>query len=126
MPLLVPISVGELFDKISILEIKAEEIADPAKRANVSRELAALEVVRRREVTALPALDTLYAELCLINRKLWNTEDALRGCERNGRFDADFIALARSVYRDNDRRAQLKRQISELAGSDIIEEKTYV
>jgi uncharacterized membrane protein YccC len=125
MPLLVPISIGELFDKISILELKAEMIADPEKLANVLHELAALAAVRRREVAPSPDLEPLYAELRAVNRQLWQTEDALRQYERAGRFDQRFVELARSIYRDNDRRAALKRQINELTGSEIVEEKVY-
>ncbi len=126
MPLMVPISVGELLDKISILEIKAEAIADPAKRDNVMRELAALDAVRLREVASAPELEALYAELQAVNRALWRTEDDIRAVERAGQFDDRFIELARSVYRNNDRRAVLKRRINELTGSDIVEEKSYV
>lgn len=126
MPLLVPISVGELFDKLSILELKAAAIADPARRANVLREQAALDAVRRREVAPSPALEGLYGELCDLNRRLWQTEDSLRECERLGRFGPRFVELARSVYRDNDRRAAIKRRINQLTGSDIVEEKSYL
>jgi hypothetical protein len=126
MPLLVPISVGELFDKISILDLKERSITDPARRANVVRERAALEAVRRREVAATPELEALHAELGAVNRALWEVEDRLRAHERDGAFGADFVELARRVYRDNDRRAHIKRQINELTGSDIIEEKSYL
>jgi len=126
MPLLVPISVGELLDKISILEIKAEAITDPAKHRNVMRELAALEAVRQREVAAPPELAALYAELKSANQTLWRIEDEIREHERGGRFDEGFIALARDVYRINDRRALVKRRINELTGSDLAEEKSYV
>ena len=126
MPLLVPISVGELLDKISILELKERAIGDPARRANVTRERVALDAVRRREVAALPELATLYAELKSANRALWQIEDEIRERERDGRFDAGFIELARSVYRTNDRRAVVKRRINELTGSEIVEEKSYV
>jgi hypothetical protein len=125
MPLSAPISVGELFDKLSILELKAAAITDPARRANVERERKALDAVRRREVVPAPALDRLYDELRAVNRRLWGIEDALRAHEREGRFDDAFIALARSVYRENDRRAALKRRINKLTGSEIIEEKHY-
>src|SRR5437879_4901480 len=84
MPLLVPISVGELLDKISILEIKAEAITDPAKQVNVVRELTALEAVRGREVAAMPELGALYVELKSVNRILWQIEDEIREHERNG------------------------------------------
>jgi uncharacterized protein DUF6165 len=126
MPLLVPISVGELLDKISILEIKAEAISDPARQANVARELAALEAVRGREVAALPELAALFVELRSANRALWRIEDEIRAHERGGQFDERFIDLARGVYRTNDRRAVLKRQINELTGSEIVEEKSYL
>ena len=126
MPLLAPISVGELFDKLSILELKAAALGDPARRANVLREQAGLDAVRRRHVAPSSELDALYGELRDVNRRLWQTEDALRDCERAGAFGARFVELARSVYRDNDRRALLKRRINELTGSDIVEEKTYL
>ena len=126
MPLLVPISVGELFDKISILELKEAAIADPARRANVTRERAALDAVRRREIPPSPELEALYAELREVNRRLWETEDGLRQRERDAKFDDRFVELARSVYRDNDRRALIKRRINELTGSDIVEEKSYL
>ena len=126
MPLLVPISVGELLDKISILEIKAAAISDPAKHRNVMRELTALEAVRRREIVAMPELAALYAELKSANRALWQIEDEIRERERAGLFDEGFVELARNVYRTNDRRAILKRRINELTGSDLVEEKSYV
>jgi len=126
MPLLVPISVGELLDKISILEIKAAAIKDAAKQANVRRELAALDAVREHEVAPLPELAALYAELKSANQALWQIEDEIREHERGGRFDERFIELSRGVYRTNDRRALVKRRINELTGSEIVEEKSYV
>jgi len=126
MPLLAPISTGELLDKISILEIKAAAITDPAKQANVKRELAALEAVRERAVASLPELAALYAELKSANQALWKIEDEIREHERSRQFDERFVALARDVYRTNDRRAVLKRRINELTGSEIVEEKSYV
>jgi hypothetical protein len=126
MPLLAPISVGELYDKIVILEIKAELIADPARRQNVLRELAALDAVRRRDVVVVPPeLEAVFGELKVVNRRLWDIEDALRQHERDARFDARFVELARGVYRENDHRAALKRRINELTGSEIVEEKSY-
>jgi len=125
MPLLVPISVGELLDKISILEIKAAAIDDPAKRANGQRELTALDAVRRREVTAVPELEMLLSQLQAVNRLLWEVEDSIREHEHTKQFDERFIELARSVYRENDRRAALKWRINELTGSELIEEKSY-
>jgi hypothetical protein len=125
MPLLAPISVGELYDKIAILEIKAALLSDPMQRANVLIELAALQALRDRPVAPSPELESLCGELKAVNQRLWDIEDELRRHERDGRFDAHFIELARSVYRENDRRAALKRRINELTGSEIVEEKSY-
>ena len=125
-PLLVPISVGELLDKITILEIKAERIADPARRANVRRELDWLDAARTRDVAPTPELEALGLELAAVNRQLWEIEDRLRQLERDKCFDRCFIELARSVYRHNDRRAALKRKINGLTGSKIVEEKSYL
>ncbi len=125
MPLLVPISVGELFDKLSILELKAAAMTEPARRANVMRELAALTEVRRQQVACDPELAALYAELKAVNGRLWCIEDSIRDHEREQRFDNGFIELARSVYRENDRRASVKRRINDVTGSEIIEEKSY-
>lgn len=123
--ILAPISPGELIDKITILEIKAARIGDPGKRANVLAELAALERARDDSVPGDGALAALTAELRQINEALWDIEDAIRDCERLGEFGARFVELARSVYRTNDRRAALKREISRRLGSAIIEEKSY-
>jgi hypothetical protein len=127
MRVTVPISVGELLDKITILEIKAERIADRKKLANVEAELDLL--VERRKALALAAggteIDRLVAELGAVNRRLWEVEDRLRALEREGDFGAAFVALARSVYRENDHRAELKRRLNELTGSELVEEKSY-
>jgi uncharacterized protein DUF6165 len=121
----VPISVGELVDKVTILEIKSEKIADAGKRANIGREFDALAGVLKPLLAATPALAPLQAELRTINEALWQIEDDIRDCERRRDFGERFIALARSVYQTNDRRAAVKRQIDELMGSDIVEEKSY-
>jgi len=126
MPLLVPISVGELLDKLTILDIKAEAIGDPAKRANVLKERDALAAVRQREIAHSAEVEVLYAELKQVNKALWDVEDRLRERERDHAFDAGFVELARSVYRHNDRRAVLKRRINQLTGSELIEGKSYV
>jgi len=122
---LVEISPGELIDRITILEIKAERIADPAKRANVLHELGILHAIRDRDVPPSPALDRLTVDLKAVNVKLWVVEDEIRDCERAGRFDDRFVALARAVYRTNDRRAALKAEINALLGAVIVEEKSY-
>ncbi|MPZ40201.1 MAG: hypothetical protein GEU95_19515 [Rhizobiales bacterium] len=121
----VPISVGELVDKVTILSIKSEKITDAGKRANIGREFDALQGVLKPILTTTPALAPLQAELRTINDMLWRIEDDIRDCERNRDFGDRFIALARGVYQTNDRRAAVKRQIDELMGSDIVEEKSY-
>lgn len=122
--ILAPVSVGELIDKITILEIKAARIADPAKRANVERELTALQHLAD-EQGLVAGLEPLADELAEVNRRLWEVEDALRALEAAGRFDITFVELARSVYRENDLRAALKKQINILANSAIVEEKLH-
>jgi predicted nucleic acid-binding Zn-ribbon protein len=106
--------------------IKAERIADPAKRRNVMRELASLTALREQNIALTGEVEALYQELASINRQLWETEDRLRQCERDKRFDDNFIELARSVYQANDRRAAVKRQLNQLTGSPLVEEKSYL
>lgn len=124
--ILVPVSPGELIDKITILQIKQKRISDPAKRENVDRELKLLLEVRDQHVAASAELDRLTRELTIVNTKLWQIEDDIRQCESEQEFGQRFIELARSVYFNNDRRAQLKRAVNKLLGSDLIEEKSYV
>ncbi|MDE2851451.1 MAG: DUF6165 family protein [Acidobacteriota bacterium] len=121
----VEVSPGELIDKITILEIKAERIADPGKLANVHRELRSLTATRKEALEPSPELEEFTAELRRINERLWEIEDDIRDCERNGDFGERFIELARAVYRTNDRRAAAKRSINELLGSELVEEKDY-
>ena len=122
----VPISVGELIDKITILEIKAERISDPAKRPNVEAELKALAAVRDAGVPKGPRLDALTERLGGINRTLWDIEDDIRSHEKRQDFGPRFVELARSVYRQNDERARVKKEINQLVGSRFVEEKSYV
>lgn len=121
----IPVSWGELVDKIAILEIKEARIREPERLQNVRRELAALRAVRERAGRISGSAAEAAAELARVNLVLWEVEDALRSLERAGRFDAEFVDLARSVYRHNDRRAALKRRISLLMGSAIVDEKFY-
>jgi hypothetical protein len=120
----VPISWGELIDKITILEIKNERLKSAAARSNVKKELALLN-----EITAtLPILHEISGprnELSTINAKLWDIEDEIRAKESNLKFDEEFIELARSVYKLNDLRAATKRKINEFLSSDLKEEKSY-
>ena len=119
------ISPGELFDKITILELKSERITEAAKLANVRLALADLTATREKTVPSLEHLEALVSELRLVNGAIWDIEDELRQCERRGEFGDHFVELARSVYRNNDRRAALKRQIDERLGSRLLEEKSY-
>src|SRR5580693_5650377 len=120
-----PCSLGELIDKITILRIKVERIGEPEKLANVHRELNLLERSAREDGASVPAIDLLTDHLALVNEHLWTIEDALRSCEREGDFGSRFVALARSVYRENDTRAAIKRAINTLASSALFEEKSY-
>jgi hypothetical protein len=122
---LVPVSIGEMLDKIAILEIKRERISDRAKRINIERELAALEVVWRRLDPTRAEVDVERARLKSINETLWVIEDDIRDCERAKEFGSRFIELARAVYITNDERAAVKRTLNELLGSALIEEKSY-
>jgi len=124
-PILVPISPGELIDKITILQIKSERITDPAKVANVRTELALLEATWRDSPFATSDIDKQWASLRRVNEKLWDIEDRLREKERARSFDQEFIELARSVYFTNDERAAIKREINTKLGSTIVEEKSY-
>lgn len=123
MAILAPISAGELVDKITILRVKAGRIGDAAKLANVRRELALLEALAARELPG--GLEALATELQSVNAALWEVEDGKRDCERRGDFGQGFVELARRVYRENDRRAAIKRAINEAVGSEIVEEKSY-
>lgn len=116
---------GELIDKITILEIKVERIQDADKVRNVQIELQTLAAARDQAIEATPELGKLTDQLKVANLQLWDIEDDIRDCEREKDFGDKFIQLARSVYRSNDKRAALKREINELLGSHLVEEKSY-
>ena len=121
----IAISFGELFDKISILEIKRSNVVDPGQRANIEKEL---EVLNRARANAVPRdrdVADLMTGLSEVNARLWDVEDELRDCERRKAFGDAFVELARSVYRLNDRRAALKRELNQRLGSGLTEEKLY-
>ena len=122
---LVEIAPGELIDKITILEIKSDRIQDQAKLENVRIELDLLKHTRDQARLESAALTELSRQLKLINEQLWDIEDAIREREREKDFGPKFVELARSVYISNDKRADLKRQINELLGSRLVEEKSY-
>ncbi len=123
--ILIPISPGELLDKITILQIKAERIEDPAKVANVKTELDMLQQVWQEKVEGDDTITALAAELKSINEALWEIEDDIRDEERNRRFGDRFIELARAVYVTNDRRADAKKRVNLHLNSSIVEEKSY-
>ncbi len=125
MRIMVEIAPGELINKITILEIKIENIRDQDKLVNVRREYEILTDVLQKEVVQTEQLSRLTATLKQVNAELWRIEDDIRAQERAKTFGAEFVALARSVYRTNDRRAALKREINELLRSALIEEKSY-
>jgi len=121
----VPVSFGELLDKISILQIKSERISDPAKLANVRTELSALEKTWLAHPAAVKDIARLRAELKAVNELLWDTEDNIRLQDQSGAFDERFIELARTVYLKNDERARIKKDINLALGSAYVEEKSY-
>jgi Family of unknown function (DUF6165) len=120
-----PISVGELIDKLTILEIKLAEIAECAKLDNVRREYETLVAATPPPLLARAEVAALRARLRGVNAELWRIEDEIRAKERARAFDDEFIALARAVYVTNDVRAALKREINRICGSALIEEKSY-
>ncbi len=124
-PIFVEVGAGELIDKATILDIKRERFADPTKQVNVARELLALGTARSDLIRDFPAIAALEAELKAINEVLWDVEDALRDCEARGDFGPKFVELARAVYKNNDRRSELKRKINIVSGARIVEEKSY-
>lgn len=121
----VPVSFGELLDKIAILQIKSERMTDPAKLANVRNELAALEATWAAHPAYGQDIAELRAELKAVNERLWEIEDAIRLKEKAQAFDDEFIRLARAVYFENDSRARIKKAINLALGSAYVEEKSY-
>jgi hypothetical protein len=123
--ILVPVSFGELLDKIAILQIKSERMTDPAKLANVRKELEALERTWMAHPAAGGNIVGLRADLKAVNERLWVIEDDIRNEERAQRFGDEFIRLARAVYFENDERARIKKDINVALGSAYVEEKSY-
>jgi Family of unknown function (DUF6165) len=121
----VPISPGELLDKITILRIKSRRMSDPAKVSNVRLELRALEQTWGASAYAEINMEADVSALLAVNERLWVIEDDIRDKERAQAFDAEFIRLARAVYFENDERAAIKRRINAKLGSSIVEEKSY-
>lgn len=117
----IPVSIGELFDKYSILQIKHEKIKDPLKLLCVQKEMTYLKT----HIDQFPLQPKIYNQLLEINQQLWKVEDDIREKESNQEFDEFFISLARSVYRLNDERARIKNEINLFFESDIVEVKSY-
>ncbi len=107
------------------MEIKQEQIVDAGKLSNVRKEWEIVNECRLASIPLLPELESLTDSLKQVNKQLWDIEDQIRDCERNQDFGENFIELARAVYKTNDRRSQLKREINDLLGSQIVEEKSY-
>ena len=120
----VPVSWGELIDKLTILEIKRERLSSEAARANVAHEYAALSKIAAA-VDSNAKVAELRAALKAVNERLWQIEDDIREKEAAKAFDARFVDLARAVYHNNDERGRLKRAINDALGSEIVEEKQY-
>ena len=125
MTITVEVSYGEMLDKISILEIKLEKVTDAAQRANIAHELDILSRARDQGLSDGADFSAVYQQLKDVNAQLWEIEDDIRDCERRQEFGDEFVALARSVYRRNDHRAALKRELNDLLGSPLVEEKLY-
>jgi len=125
MDIRVSVSAGECLDKITILEIKAAQIKDEAKLANINHELKILQDICAETLPKEIDISTEMAELKSVNEALWGIEDDIRDKEFAGEFDQRFIELARSVYVTNDKRAALKRVLNEKLGSELVEEKSY-
>jgi len=121
----VPVSPGELLDKITILRIKSARMSDPQKLRNVRLELDALEATWSESPYASADIGADVDALLKVNERLWVIEDDIRDKERAQAFDAEFIRLARAVYVENDERAAIKRRINTKLGSSIVEEKSY-
>lgn len=122
---LVPVSPGELLDKITILEIKSGRMTDGTQLQNVKAELSLLNKVWNENVTADETILRIHAELKRINQALWEIEDDIRDKEKAREFDERFVELARSVYYTNDKRAAAKKELNLYLGSMIVEEKSY-
>ena len=122
---IIPVSWGELVDKITILEIKSERLTDTKALLNVRKELDLLSRIFSDAGQAVTRIRDLKTQLRKINETLWVIEDSIREKERTKSFDGEFIELARSVYVSNDERARIKREINKALGSDLMEEKSY-
>ena len=120
------ISVGELLDKMSILEIKLEKIKNEESRKEIDREYQMLKELQKSKIEMTHEIETLFKDIKKVNSNHWSIEDKLRICEKNKDFSQDFIELARSVYFNNDKRSKIKSEMNKISGSNIKEIKQYV
>lgn len=125
MSINIELSVGELLDKVTILQIKSERISDQAKLENINKELRVLTALWEASAYSQTDLKENIRALKKVNETLWDIEDKIRDKERDRRFDQEFIDLARSVYFTNDKRAEIKKVINTKTGSELVEEKSY-
>lgn len=125
MALRVDVSVGELLDKITILEIKSERVEDADKLKNIRKELGILRATWAESALSQTDVSAYMTRLKLVNETLWDIEENIRLKEAAQSFDDDFVLLARSVYKQNDERAAIKRELNGLLGSELVEEKSY-
>lgn len=125
MSIKVEVSLGEFLDKLTILEIKSERIQDPAKLANVRRQLDRLREAWRASNHDTGPVSGALQDLKRVNEELWDIENRIRAKESEGAFDEEFIELARAVYRTNDRRAAISRELNRVLGSELMDEKSY-
>ncbi len=123
--IMIPVSPGELIDKLTILRLKAENISEASQLVNVQREFQSLQIIADDKLPSNPLLHGYWGQLHQVNKDLWHIEEDLRKFERIGDFGPAFIALARAVYVTNDKRSILKRKINMLLGSALMEEKSY-
>ena len=121
----IPVSIGELIDKITILEIKKAKITDKSKLVEIEKELSSLNSALKNNITDFSQISELKDSLKKINLRLWDIEDKKRNAEKENNFDKSFIQLARDVYKYNDERAKIKLKINEILGSSIIEVKSH-
>ena len=120
------VSAGELFDKISILEIKLDKIKDKSSQEEIAKEYKSLKEAKNLNIKSTEKIEDLFKKIKEVNLKLWNIEDKIRICEKNKDFEKNFIELARGVYLNNDKRSKIKSEINRILGSNIKEIKQYV
>ena len=123
--ILTEISVGELLDKLSILEIKLNKIKNPALLHEIKKDYNAVNDAKNKNINSSNEINVLYTELKKVNEQLWEIEDKIRLCEKNSDFKDKFIQLARDVYFKNDKRSKIKSEINKISGSNIQEVKQY-